>query len=292
MARSSLRTSARDDLKHLLLTGAVRLVKNSWLKQQGDKAWTRRQDMPEEAFATAEEALSEISTFFAVAVISHAWLQEGHPDPRRDRRADMKWVYEKSEIKYVFLDFMSLHQWPRTEAEYQLFREALSRMHLVYSNPHWLVYRFSTVPSDAPNPVPYGARGWCFFETAVSSVGAMASITVQNGSIDPSCVSPVPMKPAAFAEQVGNMHFTSKRVDLAVVIELYEKIWPTIKAKDTTLFVYSWGDEEMQEFLKVLPEMAKLREVVYADCRISAAMMTMLQEAMNERGGIVRVMNS
>ena len=39
------------------------------------------------------------------------------------------------------------------------FRISLASMHVVYSNPEWVVYRLLTVPSDSLNATPYLKRG-------------------------------------------------------------------------------------------------------------------------------------
>merc|ERR1712039_1125117 len=98
---------------------------------------------------------------------------------RRKDFQDIMWVFDM--CQYFFWDFLSLHQWPRSPEEERLFRTALSAMHLLYSNPNWNVYRLPHVPATAANPTPYEERGWCFFETAVSSTGARIVGSVTNG---------------------------------------------------------------------------------------------------------------
>ena len=40
--------------------------------------------------------------------------------------------------------------------------------------------------------------------------------------------SPVPLPPESFPEQVQSLHFTSKRTDTDVVIQLYARIFPKL----------------------------------------------------------------
>merc|ERR1712083_882026 len=115
--------------------------------------------------------------------------------------------------------------------------------------------------------------GWCFFETAVASVGSASVRTIKDGEHDTyRVVSPVPMPPAEFEEVVRKKHFTSKNTDVEVVIDLYKRIWPTLVRKDTNLQVYNWGDNEAERFLAVLHVFKLVPSMDFVMNKFSAAM--------------------
>ena len=65
----------------------MRIVKGSWLLEmnKGGCRVERRQELPEEAFWTVQEALDKLADHHKkfLFVLSHRWLQDGHPDPHR-----------------------------------------------------------------------------------------------------------------------------------------------------------------------------------------------------------------
>lgn len=249
-------------------TGA-RITKSAWLQEyyviKGHKLIRRQQlelitsiDLPVILPSTVAPATVAQGN---VAVISHGWLCPGHPDPCGQRREDIKCL----DRFYVFWDFLSLLQLPRSCEEEANFRTALASMHVVYGHSKWTVYRMITVP-DSPlttNTTPYLARGWCFFESCVAAVGAAGLITIRNGTKDFREKSPVPLPPPLFEEHIQNLHFTSKRTDTRIVCQLYARIFPTLAKRDF-LMVYAWGAEEVTQLETVLPDLTGLK-TVYVD---------------------------
>jgi len=277
---------SKKQLGDLLRTGAIRLVKLKWLKEHfvdKKEPLIRRQDMPEAAFASKDEALKAID-MVEVGILSHGWLGRDHPDPHGHRRAEIRKM-TVFPAKYVFLDFVSLFQKPRTEEQDQLFRQALGSMHLIYSNHKWPVFRMIVVPKAAENQTPYEDRGWCLFETCVSATGASSVHTLKGGErTDYNMVTPVPKKPDVFNEEIKTKQFTNG-ADADTVIDLYKRIWPTIVSKSTPLQTYNWEDAQAEEFLAVLPELTGLQIVYLFFWHGSNEMKTQLSEAMQERGG-------
>uniref|UniRef100_A0A0G4I9B6 Uncharacterized protein n=1 Tax=Chromera velia CCMP2878 TaxID=1169474 RepID=A0A0G4I9B6_9ALVE len=112
---------------------------------------------------------------FSVVCLSFAWLSHNHPDPNRfhlqllARELEKHWWAqgECADRVFIFWDFMSLHQNPRTESEDLLFQKALESLDLFYSSSHTRVFRSIGVPPESPNPLPYNTRGWPTFETCV-----------------------------------------------------------------------------------------------------------------------------
>eukprot|EP00820_Chromera_velia_P007931 Cvel_20127.t1-p1 / transcript=Cvel_20127.t1 / gene=Cvel_20127 / organism=Chromera_velia_CCMP2878 / gene_product=Ankyrin repeat domain-containing protein 29, putative / transcript_product=Ankyrin repeat domain-containing protein 29, putative / location=Cvel_scaffold1784:32614-34731(-) / protein_length=706 / sequence_SO=supercontig / SO=protein_coding / is_pseudo=false len=113
---------------------------------------------------------------FTVVCLSFGWLSPAHPDPHQfhlrllvEDLNKQWWAQgENGNRVFVFWDFMSLFQKPRSEEEDRLFHSALSQLDLLYSSTHTRVFRSTGVPPESLNPVPYQQRGWPTFETCVT----------------------------------------------------------------------------------------------------------------------------
>jgi len=255
----------------------------------------RRQELPAEAKVTAEKAVLEVDKVVkwegGVGVISHGWLAPQHPDPQSKRRDDIKQLWEGlTPAAFVFWDFLSLWQVPRTHAEKVSFEVSLASMHVIYTHPKWNVYRILTIPEHSLNGTAYLARGWCFFESGVSIVGARALVTICDGKRMDHEKSPVPLPPVQFAAEVKELHFTSKRTDVDTVIQLYSHIFPKLAEHDS-LIVTAWEDREVEKLLTVLPELKGLKSVsIHNDmstctATISNEVIDKLETALKGRGG-------
>lgn len=227
----------------------------------------------------------------SVAVLSHGWLAAHHPDPACMRIGDVKQVYKL----YLFWDFMSLFQIYRTEEQTKSFRVALASMHNVYGHGRWPVYRLITIPTDAFSDTAYLARGWCFFESCVASVGADQVISIEHGeNISGTTASPMPLRPEEFSVKIQSLRFTSARADKQAVFELYARIFPRL-AEHTHMFFYAWGDDEVEQLLAVLPVLTGLYDVTIwnnlgsCTARISAEAERKLYAALRSRGGRLRL---
>jgi Leucine Rich repeat len=188
-------------LEPALRSNAIRLVDAAWLCRSyqidGLRKVPRRQDMPEEAFLSANEVIQatrggEIDVGLRVRLIclSYMWLDEEHPDPfgwtfnalveklkemvrlEMDGGQNCSWA--------VFWDFPSLFQQPRSEEEDFLFRQGLDALAGLYSHQFTLVFKVTAFPPSYPKgyPVehaspaqrkhattPYERRGWPFTES-------------------------------------------------------------------------------------------------------------------------------
>lgn len=273
------------ELRDLLESGAVRLIKSEWLLDNfiySKRLLPCRQELPEEAFASAYESVQSIDIDLKVTVISHGWLSLGHPDPEGARRTDFKSLFARHCVpQYVFLDYLSLYQGNRNPTEDKLFREALGSMHLIYSNPHWHVARFLTVPESSPNATPYRNRGWCCFESYVSSTFARDVWSLENGELS-HLPSVVPMRPNKFGAKIRTMNFT-RGADAKIVVELYDKIWPKITRKNTALLASCWGDAEATDFMDVLPDLRELPYVYLENSKMSVGMAETFADALGLR---------
>uniref|UniRef100_A0A0G4HD60 Uncharacterized protein n=1 Tax=Chromera velia CCMP2878 TaxID=1169474 RepID=A0A0G4HD60_9ALVE len=188
-------------LAELVREGAIALWPLPVLRLllQKQDAVPRRQEVPNvlrdlgmkaeeirEAAEGADRCLKEAENSFPllggfrVVCLSFGWLSKDHPDPDRFHLrllveeigkqwwGSSGWGNDPSRV-FVFWDFMSLFQKPRSAEEEVLFRKALLQLDLLYSSVHTRVFRSTGVPSDSANPIPYAERGWPTFETAVTS---------------------------------------------------------------------------------------------------------------------------
>ena len=144
------------------------------LARSRDAIMPRRQDLPPAAFVPLS-AMHRWSRArggcLNVVVVSHAWLQPDHPDPKGDNlrllgRALELWLEGSRTMSLqggpggagcnfigVFLDYMSLHQKAtdggagagglaaRSGAEEVLFDRALSSMSAWYAHPRTAVFK-------------------------------------------------------------------------------------------------------------------------------------------------------
>jgi len=229
--------------------------------------------------------------------VSHGWLAPGHPDPKGRRRDDIGTIPIASS-KCIFWDFLSLFQvdafGQRTDSEEFSFRTALHSMHLIYANPKWDVYRIITMPEDAVNKVPYTRRGWCVFESSTAGLGARVMQTIKDGELVFTEATPVPMTPTKFQDTVKELHFTSKKADSKMVLQLFKSIFPRLAAHEEMRF-FTWGDDNMREFLQVLTQFTGVKVVkinnMHPSCKaqMSEDMMHHFNSVLIARGGELRV---
>ena len=120
-------STVEKELPSRLADGTIRLVRVDYLLKLDDAAiLPRRQDLPESAFLSHEQ-VQQLPRGLSVAsgrglrilVVSHAWLQPDHPDPRGETLQLLArvlteyakgWGKEKGGRYGVFLDFCSLFQ--------------------------------------------------------------------------------------------------------------------------------------------------------------------------------------
>ena len=69
-------------ISQLLAAGVIKLLSCDWLRNSGVSVLRRRQDMPDEAFLSPEEAVAAWGMRKRlVAILSHRWFTKEHPDP-------------------------------------------------------------------------------------------------------------------------------------------------------------------------------------------------------------------
>lgn len=179
-----------DSLYEVLASGAVSLLKGSWLVDfaegvEGERPLPRRQDLPAESFwqpddlfALTRSGQRELRSGHEIIAFSHCWLSAEHPDPHRSQveklgRFVKGWANKQSGLLTtrvaVYIDWCSLMQEPRTAAETALFARGQEQAMLWFC--HKLVHVM--LLTQTPRGVnPYLARGWTFFESAVGVIKA------------------------------------------------------------------------------------------------------------------------
>ena len=155
-----------------------------------------RQDLPEEAFLTPEDAVQAVEDG-ATAALSYRWLTQQHPDPNgfhlvalrkalssgllvgpkteraRETEAERAAPGESSTIKALFMDYLSCtqkdSQGQRTASEKDVFDKGLNIMGSLYASPRILVVQHKRLPAGFdPTQPTYDQSGWCNFEQAVA----------------------------------------------------------------------------------------------------------------------------
>ena len=161
----------------------------------------------------------------------------------------------------VFMDYSSMDQSVRTEAEQKRFERALYAVNLWYNHPLTTVFLIMDLPawytSNKSNKT-YVERGWPIFEKEISTMNKMSSPLWWDAIVrlQPNVgqlVGP-PMTPAAFSQMIGDekrVTFTNGS-DLRVVKNLYESSLTSSLSKTEGLAYTNlgWGDDQISRLVK------------------------------------------
>ena len=185
-------------------------------------------------------------------------------------------------VVWIFYDFVSLHQYSRTEDQEQLFRRALRDIFVMYSHDAVEVHRIerltpesvreSSVAAHGPkifvywkeeqkvmgvlisklklNGIPYEERGWCRSEKEWSSLR-----TWMKGE------NPVPLPPDMFRARMQQMKFTH-REDWEKVFKLQAKVFHQKAASTTKLLIENLDGDKIEVLAAALPFYTNLKELV------------------------------
>ena len=178
------------DIAALLLDDTIRLIKVSWLADLPDETvFQRRQDLPRDIFLSATDAAALLlSAKRKVFVFSYPWLSPKNPDPyARVHLRRLKTFFNNPALcppslraeAGVFIDFMCIPQYPRSDAEATLFSRALEKMSDLYASALGTTVLQSRGLARREDPdegreewqwndTPYENRGWCVLESALS----------------------------------------------------------------------------------------------------------------------------
>eukprot|EP00386_Alphamonas_edax_P000058 GDKI01000147.1.p1 GENE.GDKI01000147.1~~GDKI01000147.1.p1 ORF type:complete len:645 (+),score=70.11 GDKI01000147.1:116-2050(+) len=203
-----------------------------------------------------------------ILVVSYPWLSEDHPDPdswhlervatyihthlkdkadllERENNRQKRLGQESRELiemfsvneVYVFWDWVSLYQRPRTSEQNDLFRTALSSMDIWYAHEKAHVLVLDQIPPHAANRLPYTDRGWCTFEQQVYSLASKGAhgVSVMKSDAGQLTVASaydnalvcIPRTPNSFRALLATKTFTNKE-DTGTVADLYERVFKQI----------------------------------------------------------------
>lgn len=295
---------------------ALSLLKGSWLrarakelraaKERGDAeavrtlVIARRQEMPADAFMTADEC-RELSDGIpkhlgrlAACSASYCWATKEHPDPEGDSLlalADgLEDMYRKKRegvVQYkdfpedvgLFWDYPCLFQHPhggkRTDEEDRLFGEALNNLEMIYA--HALTTVFLLSKSAPPTRPSYEASGWTSYEATVARILKSRKTYVwppvidlhQEGEESSEAVKP-PLSIAAFDEKVQTLSFTNG-ADRGVVRGIYERtIRAALGGAEALAYMNSaaWTDADAASFAGSLPLCSRLKKLQIELCNL------------------------
>eukprot|EP00966_Prymnesium_polylepis_P320531 7376914-Prymnesium_polylepis.1 len=214
----------------------------------------------------------------ALGESSYCWLTPQNPDPLGEQLVSLAKAIEQAEQKgrygnpgshafpseaAFFIDVASLHQkdgnGERSEAEKAAFGEALSTMQLWYAHPLTTAFLTRSLPAGYEGVPGYYERGWPTCESSWASLAKVKRIVCWAPIFDvvasTTYQQPPPMAPATLARLVATKHFTSRKGDLPMVIELNTRIIISL-FRDVTELAYAqlgWGDAEVAQLCEVLP---------------------------------------
>jgi len=100
---------------------------------------TARHPVPKNQRLDRKQAFGVLTGRSVLVALSHGWFYQMHPDPQgvkidiivKQFGPRLREKYPETQILFFF-DFLSVPQWPRTDAEDQIFRVAMKHMNSVY----------------------------------------------------------------------------------------------------------------------------------------------------------------
>lgn len=267
--------------------------------------------------------LSHTMRFPPFVVVSYAWLSRPHPDPDGRQLQEvlapaLEWyMSERARLGVedncamyagdiniaptgpdfaVFLDFSGLWQNERTDEQDASFRRGLASMDLLYAHQDTAVLRMTRL-LDGYDALPYGGRGWPYFETTVSQLIKPAHLSLdlgtdaakgvlakfegrvkpaealaEQGSYEHEFIQgdfghfkgarAPPLTPAEFERRVANKTVTNGK-DKQTLIDLQAKVATAVLggAHELSYLQLGWGAAEAQLLADALHLCAELRSL-------------------------------
>ena len=262
----------------------IRILSAEWIRRQADDyVLQKRQDLEakggEGPFLSSTDAVELVrKQGRKLGVLSYGWLTPSLPDPEAKRLKALRTALASplcSHIEGFFWDFASLPQAERSEAEQKKFERALNMMGDLYASAvGTTVLRSAFIPVATAdreyNDRPYEQRGWCFFESTVSTElvfrlndkvrQAISTLPpkVLELHADGSVTEPCAGMRESFSSEVKKRTFTGKG-DAEKVAKLYDKYVERIAERlEQTLHITTspahgaWAELPLPEV--ILPE--------------------------------------
>jgi hypothetical protein len=295
----------------------------------------RRQDLPDEAFITFDELQTAgfVRRGISLIAVSYMWLEPGHPDPRRhnlELLTNVLSVYcsvpshgtsahnspEGPQQRWaVFLDYLSLHQKPRTPREDMLFKKGLEGLGTLYGHMFTRVFRLTGLPLSYPEGYDlgetagdagsivrrYSDRGWCTTETAwcrlTKSGRKCLDLSRYSGrfhrfeelldELVPAQERPAPLLPLQFEDSIEKTSFTCGKEDKPLVLMLYKAEFQKrfAIARELVYHNLGWTDEHIEQLAEVFRYqggLPKLRELELDGNKITARGFAILEDTIRQ----------
>uniref|UniRef100_A0A7S4SP98 Uncharacterized protein n=2 Tax=Alexandrium monilatum TaxID=311494 RepID=A0A7S4SP98_9DINO len=307
-------------LYEALQRGSIRLARGDYFQRalEAKRPLQRRQELRDEDLWPPEEAARmwrDYKNLFLL-VVSYGWLARGHPDPemwhlRRLARIVREWkaylravsegkvrqmnvaFYPAESLRDnvpsdvgIFMDFLSLHQEPRTPEEEAAFEHGIGQINVLYAHTFASTLVCTAVPDDEPRK--YQNRGWTLFEVCVTSAkpDAFLKVLFFHTSFDPEEERSTgeaflfkhltgrkpPCSRARFEELMEsrrrevaklpaphNRLFTNNK-DQPRLHQKYAEIWEDLRGVSSLQFVCcGWRAADVRELLGVLPSFPRLK---------------------------------
>lgn len=270
-------------VERLLLRGETALVKGSWLVQRAadGNLLPCRQDLQKltpsafwgskELTVTSDEKHGPAAAFVdssgravQVLAISYCWWSQIHPDPEGKQLRHLGQVLN-AHIAHqgdcaVFIDWCSLYQAPRTDAEEEAYLSCLDQMGLWYTHPRVKIWRMLAVPDGVPEGVVTSERGWLAFEKACSDLIHDSLDVIDVATSVTSAFKPrlpprdPPLTPLGMEDLLRTKKFTVAK-DFSTLLALYQTVFFEVIASASVLSFANvgWDEKKAQTFAKVLP---------------------------------------
>jgi len=263
--------SSRGVVFDLITRGAIRLVHARYFADmvKSGRTLETRQVIEEkygEYYWPAVEALklwSNPFSGFTFVAVSYAWGEQGNPDRFGHLCRRMAEICTKlAGNTAVFMDFMSLYQWPRTDAQDELFKIALSGMDCIYAHAKISVLKLTS--SSVPGAVSYFERGWPYLESCLADAKPGGTANVYEFPEEWVSDSPwempdmlkgrrPPVHPRKFEECLAAKIITNK-ADQKKLVQLYKCNFGALVNGNSLCFQQvGWGPEEAGQLASVLP---------------------------------------
>ncbi|CAE7293652.1 NLRC3, partial [Symbiodinium microadriaticum] len=242
-----------------------------------------------------------------VVSLSHCWEAREHCDPYGYQVSKLAEALTGKE--WVFIDYVSLHQFQRLSQQQNLsFRRAMQHMHVLYCHDATSTLRVESLTPEAaiaeaernqdsvmmyhhptglvkPVPVtelvknrtPYGERGWCAAEREWSSTRAATNLSREVDSPEGEKGGMAPMLPEAFRQDVaGRLKFTHFD-DVETVCRLQAEVYKEKAEMCKSLRLVDLGAEALGIALSALERYPVLESLEIIHCELGPKLPLLLK---------------
>ncbi|CAE7021583.1 NLRC3 [Symbiodinium sp. CCMP2456] len=271
-------------------------------RQNAEEEFCRRDSREDNVFVSRPEIEKwknneHYRSKIRIIAFSHVWESKQHPDPTGNQlSALMSAKLWHDQWSWYFIDYMSLLQYPRSMREEVCFKNALTKMHVMYAHdfsftyilPHvseadeldadrivrcWFEdgYKYVKLCQLQKNVNPYDQRGWCEAESQWSRMRSRTDRTFVLGQMSDGIFARAPMDMESFKAQVngGKLVFTNKD-DMPEVMKLQRTVFLQKARTSVTLRLMKLPQLETQVLSKSVQFYTSLQLLSITDSRFQA----------------------